>query len=249
VRPGNVFQLEMAAAVAGRRTLMIRLGFTLLLGLPFILVSMPVKIQASGLSVIIIFIAFFGSAVTFVRRKSEGHMDRLKILPVPGWRIIGDMVLAGAFIDCIQMGLLFFFLFMIYGSFMTYITILKITGLFITTLLLLNLLGILLASITKDNAEVHLFGTLGSGLLAFISGLFPVPDSLEPVVRLATAWNPLSMMGNTLIRASIRPSYAMNDLDVPWMMILFLFILIVGQRFLEGRNHKTLEKKGMSWTH
>ena len=43
MRPGNVFQLEMATALAGRRAAAMRLALPLLLGLPFVLTAMPLR--------------------------------------------------------------------------------------------------------------------------------------------------------------------------------------------------------------
>jgi len=229
----NVFQLEIAAALAGRRSMMIRLGFTWLLGLPFILVDMPLRVKVSGLSVIIIFIAFFGAAVTYVRRKTEGKLERLKILPIPGWRITGDMILAGALMDCIQMFLLLLLFFMTLDVPVTFVAVLKITGLFITSVLLFNLLGILLALTVKDNSEVHLFGVLGAILLAFLSGLFPVSERLQPMTDLAGACNPLTIMVKDLIRLSEGRFETLHELAAPWIIVMFLFITVTGWRFMD----------------
>ena len=46
----------------------------------------------------------FGAAVTRVRRRSEGHLTRLRLLPVAPWRVWADLLLAGAAIDLLQFG-------------------------------------------------------------------------------------------------------------------------------------------------
>ncbi len=49
MKPANVFQLELCQAVAGRRSLIMKFGFSLLLGLPFAVLSMPPSVKAAGL--------------------------------------------------------------------------------------------------------------------------------------------------------------------------------------------------------
>ena len=232
MRPSNVFQLEMASHLADRRTLIIRLGFTLLLGLPFILIAMPPKIQVSGLLIIMIFITFFGAAVTFVRRRAEGHYTRLKLLPIPVPGIIGDMILAGVLIDFVQMGLLLALFMIVYSPGITAWALLETAGLFVLVILILNVLGILLAFVIKKNSEAHLFGALAAGFLAFISGLFPVPGRFQKAIEILTTWNPLSNLGKGLMALAANPESGRDALTLAWTIVLMLFIFAILQRTL-----------------
>ncbi|MCF8131482.1 MAG: ABC transporter permease [Deltaproteobacteria bacterium] len=234
--PHNVFQLETAAFLANRRGLIIRLGFTALLGLPFVVIAMPLQIRLSGLSFIIIFVTFFGAAVSSVRRKREGHYERLKVLPLPLWNIQMDMMLAGALVDFIQTGFLLVLFMVFYGTSITLGAILKISGLFILTLVLFNALGMMLACLVKNNSEVHLFGALGAFILAFLSSLMPVPAAIQKWILVIDRWNPLAAMGRSLISTAQGQTVGMHDAGVLWMLITLVFIIIVLMRLFEGRS-------------
>ncbi|EFK07938.1 ABC-2 type transporter [delta proteobacterium NaphS2] len=236
MRPGNVFQLDTAAFLANRRGLIIRLGFTMLLGLPFVIIAMPLKIRLSGLSFIIIFVTFFGAAVSSVRRKTEGHYERLKVLPLPLWIIQMDMMLAGALVDFIQTGFLLVLFIAFYGTGITFGAILEISGLFITTLLLFNALGMMLACLMKNNSEVHLFGALGAFILAFISGLMPAPAVIQKWIVIIGRWNPLTAMGRSLMGTAQGQMGGIHDAGVFWGLMTLIFLIIVFIRLFEGRS-------------
>jgi hypothetical protein len=234
--PHNVFQLETAAFLANRRGLIIRLGFTLLLGLPFVIIAMPLKIRLSGLSFIIIFVTFFGAAVSSVRRKTEGHDERLKVLPLPLWHIRMDMMLAGALVDFIQTGFLLVLFMVFYGTGITLGAILKISGLFIMTIVLFNTFGMMLACLMKNNSEVHLFGALGAFILAFLSSLMPVPAPIQNWILIIGGWNPLAALGRSLIRTAQGQMGGTHDAGALWMPVTLIFVIIVLMRLFEGRS-------------
>lgn len=178
MKPANVFQLEMTAGLASVRSLFMKVGFALLLGLPFVFITMPLEVRIRGLTILVIFPSFFGAAVTLVRRRSEGHLRRLRLLPIPRWILLGDILLYGAVMDCLQMG--------------PVLILLAIAcAIFFGTVLLLNLLGMLLGFVMKSNPEVHLAAALAAGTIAFASGLLPAPPRVQWLIERRGSWNPV----------------------------------------------------------
>ncbi len=236
MRPDNVFKLEIAALLADGRALIIRFAFTLLLGLPFVVIAMPAGIQVAGLQIILLFTGFFGATVHFARRRAEGHFNRLKLLPLPVPGIIGDMLLAGVLTDCAQMGLLLVLFIWVNTAGAPLSALLEISGLFVLTVSTLNLLGTLLAFLIQNTSEAHLFGALATGLLAFFSGLFPVPESMQGAIEGLGAWNPLSCMGDRLLGLTTGRE-AGGGFTPAWIVILGLFTAVACLRFLhrDGR--------------
>ncbi len=198
MKPANVFQLEIASALASRRSLLMRLALPLLLALPFAIVAMPPRMKASGLVMLLLFLTFFGSAVTKVRRRSEGHLARLSVLPIPAWLVQLDMLLASAVIDLLQMAGVFGLYLAANAKSLSAGEAMTLAGLLCVVVLGLNLLGMLLAGAVKNNPEVHLFGALTVGLIGLMSGLFPTPQRIEPVVSVTAAWNPVAFLAREL---------------------------------------------------
>ncbi len=211
----NVFQLEMASTLADRRTLVMRLALPLLLSLPFVLIvasdggegapalAMPAQAKVAGLVMLLLFLTFFGAAVGIVRRRSEGQMERLRLLPLRRWVVMLDLLLAGAAVDLIQaasvLGL--YLLVNAHGG-LSAASALLVAGLLCAAVMLLNLLGMLLAGVMRSNPEVHLLGALAVGLIAFVSGLLPVPQRVRPMVDVTAAWNPIAALARALTAAA-----------------------------------------------
>ena len=196
--PANVFQLELAAAMAGRRTLAARLGLPMLLGLPFTLGGMPAGVKAAGLVMLVLFVSFFGAAVATVRRREDGRLDRLRLLPIPAWLVRLDLLLAGAAVDVLQLAGVFILFMLINASQVTAAGLLTLAGGLAAVVVLLNLAGMLLASALRNNPEVHLAGALAVGLLAFVSGVFPVPARLAGWIETIAPWNPVARLSAAL---------------------------------------------------
>ncbi len=196
----NVCQLEIAGALVRPRILAMKLGAAFLLGLPFLVVAMPMRVRVVGLLMLTLFTCFFGAAVATVRSRSEGRMTRLWLLPIPRWQIIGDQVLAGGFVDALQLGPLFALFVVLYGQRVNVAAWVQVGVLLCASLLALNLLGLALGRILRSNPEVHLFGALGVGVLAFFSGLIPVPPFLRGAPGILSAANPLSRLAESMER-------------------------------------------------
>ncbi|MFC1863350.1 hypothetical protein ACFL1Z_05285, partial [Thermodesulfobacteriota bacterium] len=166
---------------------------------------------------------------------TEGHYDKLKLLPIPLWRILGDMVLASALIDCIQMGILLALFLLIYSNGITFVALVCVSGLFIVNVIFLNILGILLGFIVKNNSEVHLFGALGAGIIAFLSGLFPTHSGVKGVIETINEWNTLSLLGKSLEGLTI--GYTSTNVSFAFLCI-FIFIAFLSILYLHTLNRR-----------
>jgi len=198
MRAANVFQLEVGAALAGGRRLVLRFGLPMLLGLPFVLAHMPAGARATGLVMLVLFTSFFGAAVAVVRRRSEGVEERLRLLPIPRGIVLGDQLLASAAVDVLQMGPVLALFVAVNGHAVGWGEAVGAAGLFAVVAVLLNLLGMLLAGRMRSNPEVHLTGALAVGVIAFLSGLFPVSARLAPMVGAVAAWSPVAWLASAL---------------------------------------------------
>lgn len=237
MRPSSLVMLECRAALAGPRAVGVRLGGTLLLGLPFAVVDLPVRAAAGGLAALVLFVGLFGATVAQVRRREDGRADRLRLLPQPRWLLAADGCLAGAAVDLLQVAL----------PLALYLAVrapglgsglgpllgqwLALTGLAAAALVALNALGALLAAAARSGAEAHLFGALGSGFVALGSGLVPVPGRLEGLVGVAAAWSPVGSLAGALEAAG----QGVSGPWVPGVALLALFCAALGGR-ASGRN-------------
>jgi len=224
MKPANLFQMETASLIASRRTLCIKLSFPLLLGLPFVFFSMPLKARLAGLMILIVMVAFFGSSVAFVRRRREGLLGRLKILPVPMGRIMGDLLLSGTVVDILQVGSVTFLFLLVHARSVTLQGAVTTAGLLVAALLLLNAMGILLGYAMRENSEIHLTGGLVSGVIVFISGILPLPSGIKSMVEPIERWNPLFLLAES-IKALVE-GRAMESAAVFILSSLLLCVLI-----------------------
>ena len=80
--PGNVFCLQLADAFGDRRRIALRISVTALLATPFIFVNMPIRAQAAGIVMVIMFTSFFGASVSYARLRTDLRLERLTLLPM-----------------------------------------------------------------------------------------------------------------------------------------------------------------------
>ena len=197
--PGNLFRLQLADTFANRRRFALRVGISALLALPFIFVAMPAHAQAAGIVMVILFTSFFGTAVAHVHLRDDRRLERLTLLPMPRWALWLDLVLASVLSRFIPTAIVIAGFALVKGKSLTLGSCLALAGLLCATLLVLTLLGIATASRARSNAEVHLFGALVGGMLAFLSGLTPLPDRLASL-ETTTSFNPIARLLAALIR-------------------------------------------------
>jgi hypothetical protein len=194
VKPSNVFQLELSAAVANRQVLAMRVGFALLLGLPIALVDMPPRARAGGVAMLVVFVALLGSAVAAVRRRLDGHWERLWLLPLPRWAVLLDSVLAASAVDLLQTVPVVLIFAVAQGG----VALLDALCMLCVSVAVLNAVGMALACLVRSSAEVHLAGALSVGIVAFLSRVFPVPERLAGIVSVSAAISPVSRLASAL---------------------------------------------------
>ncbi len=198
--PHNLMLLELASALAGPRLVAMRLGLTLLLGGPLVLVTMPLKARVVGLVMLSAFSSFFGAAVAMTRARADGRLERLHLWPLPPWLLYGDWLLAHSAVDILQLAPL-------YGLYLlgradSPGVIPALLGALCLALVVLNALGLALGRLLQSNAEVHLGAALALGLLVLTSGLIPLPAALGPLVATLAAINPLAWLAGALWAAA-----------------------------------------------
>jgi len=198
MNPRNVFQLELAAALCRRRALLLRLGVTVLLSLPFVLAAMPVRLKACGLVTVVVFTGVLGSAVGMARRRGFGKLARPDAPPLRRWVVMLDLLLAGAAVWLVPSGLITVLFVLVNSQATAPAAWAVLAGLLCGALVGLSLLGMFVAAATSNNAQVCLLGALAAGLVAFLSGLFPVPAPLGGGVTAAATWSPVGGLARCL---------------------------------------------------
>ncbi|MBM4033321.1 MAG: hypothetical protein FJ291_16280 [Planctomycetes bacterium] len=196
--PSNVLQLELAAAFASRRALALRVGVALLLGLPFAVAEMPLRARVAGLTVLTVFVSFFGAAVGAVRRRADGQTMRLALLPIPRAVVASDLLLAGSVVDLVQVGPVVALFGAVNGRGPAVGAVLGVAAALAFAVLLLNALGMLLAGAARSNAEVHLAAALGVAAIVLLSGLVPAAGPLLGAVRAAARFSPVAWLAGAL---------------------------------------------------
>jgi hypothetical protein len=206
--PRNLFQVEAAATLAGRRSLALRMGLALLLALPFALFAMPPRAKAAGLSMMVLFVSFFGAAVGLVRRRAEGQWLRLRLLPVAPWLASLDYLLVSTLADLVQTApaLALFAVVNCRGAAVGVLG--AAAAAWVLSVAVLNALGMLLAAAVRSNAEVHLAAALSVGVVAFLSGLLPVPPPVAGLVGATSACSPLAGFAAQLAALAGGPAHA-----------------------------------------
>jgi hypothetical protein len=200
--PGNLFRLQMLATFGDRRHLILRIGISLLLAMPFIFVGMPARAKAAGIVMVILFTSFFGAAVGHARLRAEMRLARLMLLPTSRAIIWLDLVLSSTLSRLVPAVIVLSGFMLINGQNVMLASIINLFGLLCSSLILLTLLGMGTGTLARSNGEVHLFGALVCAMIAFVSGVTPLPQRLSwlktpavfnPVGRLITF---LTNMGN-----------------------------------------------------
>ncbi len=191
--PGNLFCLQLTAAFRDRRQIVLRIGVSLLLSLPFLLVGMPARVQAAGITMVILFTGFFGSAVSHAHLRADQRLARLSLLPMPRRVLYLDLVLSSIVMRLGPAAVVLAGFVIVTGRNVTPGVLLKLAGLLCATLGLLTLLGMATGRLARNNAEVHLFGALATAMLAVLSGVMPVPARLAGLTTILS-WNPVARL-------------------------------------------------------
>ena len=199
--PGNVFCLQVSAAFEGRRRLILRMGISALLALPFILVAMPAGAQAAGLVMVILFTSFFGAATSHAQLRHDLRLGRLTLLPTSHTLLWLDLVLASMVARILPALIILACFVLINGQGVTLAGSISLIAWLCGSLGLLVLLGMGTAKLARNNAEVHLFGMLACAVLAFFSNVTPLPTKLS-WLKSTTFLNPIAQLLTAIKRFS-----------------------------------------------
>lgn len=191
--PGNIFLLQLVADLGDRRRVFLRIAVSVLLAMPFILIGMPAHAQATGIVMVILFTGFFGTAVAHARLRADLRFSRLKMLPISLCEIWLDLILSSVLVRLVPIMVVLFGFIIVNGHGVTILSVVAILGLLCISLMLLTILGMGIGRLARSNGEVHLFGALVCVVVAFISGVTPLPERLD-WLKTAMALNPISRL-------------------------------------------------------
>ena len=238
--PGNLFCLELTGALAVSRRLVLRLGLSLLLALPFVFVGMPAQARASGIVMVILLTGLFGAAVRHARLCDDQRYERLTALPISRLMIWLDLVLASTLSRLAPTALVLTVFVIVNAQSLSVGAVIILLGLLCGSLVVVTVVGMGMATLARRNAEVHLFGALATGALALLSGLTPLPGRLAWLVGV-TSWNPLGQLHRTLFDlAGGTPATSSVRLVVALFALIALTVTAV-LRWSQGT--RLLEKK------
>lgn len=235
--PANLLRLQVAAAIGNRRQVLLRIGVTALLALPFIFVAMPPRAQTAGLIMVILFTSFFGAAVGHAHLRDDGRLERLMLLPTDRGLLWLDLVLAFVMTRLAPAAVVLAAFLIVNGQSIGGGTVVTVMGLLCGSLLLLAVLGVATATLARSNAEVHLFGALAVGALAFISGITPLPNRLAWLASTAS-WSPIHGLYATLLETAENAGRAPGGRLVVAAVMLFAVAGTMVVRWHSGANRQ-----------
>jgi hypothetical protein len=231
--PGNLFRLHVLATFGDRRHLILRIGISLLLAMPFIFVGMPARAKAAGIVMVILFTSFFGAAVGHARLRAEMRLARLVLLPTSRAIIWLDLVLASMLSRLVPAVIVLSGFVLINGQNTMPASIINLFGLLCSSLILLTLLGMGTGSLAHSNGEVHLFGALVCAMIALFSGVTPLPEKLMWLQK-ATALNPIGRLLMFLTNMGNGTTYSSNVELVFASLVSAAVIIMVIMRWISG---------------
>ncbi|MHC4725617.1 MAG: hypothetical protein ACYS17_00165 [Planctomycetota bacterium] len=235
---GNVFRLQLAADFGNRRRIALRIGVSLLLALPFIFVGMPAHAQATGIVMVILFTGFFGAAVGYARLRADLRFTRLTLLPISRGLLCLDLVLASALTRLAPVMVVLAGFIVVNGQGITPSLLISVLGLLCASMVLLTILGIGAGRLARSNGEVHLFGALVCMVVAFISGITPLPERLT-WLRTIMVWNPISRLLTALTRLSSGPASMPRAEFAFASFTVGTVVIIAVMRWISGGTRKT----------
>ena len=237
---GNVFRLQLMAAFAETRRVVLRIGVCILLAMPFIFIDMPARAQAAGIVMVILFTGFFGAATGHTRLRCDLRLARLTLLPISRVLLWLDLVLASVLTRLVPVVVVIAGFVVVNGRGATPAALTSLLGLLLYSLILVTLLGMGTGRLARSNGEVHLFGALVCGVLAFVSGVAPIPERLTWLAASA-AWNPIARLLAMLTRLPGEPASESGAEFVVASLVLAAIGATAAVRWVSGGAH---EKSG-----
>lgn len=240
--PGNVFRLQLASAFADRRRTILRICISVLLAMPFILVHMPARAKAAGIVMVILFTGFFGAAVGHARLRFDSRLARLMLLPAPRALLWLDLVLASALSRLAPVAIVVLGFVLVNAQALDPAGLIALLGLLCGSLILVTMFGMATGRLARSNGEVHLFGALVCVMLAFVSGVAPIPDRLSWLTA-TMAFNPIARLLSALTRPAAEPAQQSSAEFIFALLFLALIAIASVLRWfadsLAQKNRKT----------
>ncbi len=223
--PTNFFLKEILEDLKGRRSLIFKFGLPMLLIAPLALLPVPQTIRASVISILILFLGVFGSAVGLAKLKESGLLERLIVTPVSKRSMMGQYILANSFMDSLQLGIPLLLL-----SFQPTFpwSLPEFTIAFLSAILASNALGAVVAVASGSSGEVHLFATLTVLVVAVASGLFMSFGGVLSEISSASPFNQVSVAFLALWQVSSNSIWAVGILV---SFLIFSLSLLLANRF------------------
>ncbi len=231
--PGNVFRLQLASAFADRRRVILRVCISALLAMPFVFVAMPARVQAAGMVMVILFTSFFGAAVSHANLRSDSRLTRLMLLPTSRVVLWLDLILASALTRLAPVSVVVAGFVLVNGQSMTPAALIALCGLLCSSLVLVTMFGIATGRLARSNGEVHLFGAMACGLLAFLSGITPIPERLSWLAATA-AFNPIARLPAALTRQTAKSASQSSTQLIFALLILTTIACTSAVRWIAG---------------
>ena len=170
----TIWKLEWRLAFRRRRLLLLSMGVPLLLVVPISAGSAPAYHASAAYTVLFVLFGSFGSAIPLLREGDNGLLRRIVLRGVHEPALLGERVLAGAVLDCMELVPAIAAVLLLGGS--NPIVLVTLLPSLVAALLTANLLGVWVAAGARSIAEGALFASVASLFLLHGSGVFRTPD-------------------------------------------------------------------------
>jgi ABC-type multidrug transport system permease subunit len=236
VIPDTFWKMELMETTRKRRSLALKFLLPFIILIPLLIPAIPLPVRTAGFTLALVFIGVFGAAVGLIRIREDRLAERLALLPVPPWRLVGGYLGANAFVDGLQF-LLPLIIFVV-PAWSDPVAFSWIGLCFLSVIAAANAIGVFIAIATRSSGEGHLVAILVVLGIIGISGLF-MPVSQE-VLFVPGMLLPFRNLSDALL---IGMGGATSD---PWLFlapvsaaILVLIAVLLAPRFfrrIPGRH-------------
>jgi hypothetical protein len=222
---GTIWQRELVEFVQRRRTLVIKLAFPLVFGIPLVIAAPPFY-AAITLTMLIAIIGALGASAVLSRERLSGLSLRYRTLPVTPGRLLIERLSTSAAIDLLQVTPVLLLIAVRHPSqFAWWPALLLSTA---AVLLIGNLMGAVASTLSDSPGEVMLYVFVALLPLLYLSGVFT--PLTQPVLLAVSRLLPFSYLHESMLGAlGGQPNL------LPWETLLGGFGFLVGAAGLTGR--------------
>jgi hypothetical protein len=223
--PGTIWQRELVEFAQRRRSLVIKLAFPLLFGIPLVSAAPPVY-AAITLTMLFAIIGALGGGAVLSRERLSGLSLRYRTLPVTPGRLLIERLSTSGAIDLLQVAPVLLLIALRHPSqFAWWPALLLSTA---AALLIGNLMGAVASTLSDSPGEVMLYVFIALLPLLYLSGVFT--PLTEPALLVVSRLLPFSYLHEALLGAlGGQPNL------LPWETLLGGFGFLVGAAGLTGR--------------